>query len=148
MITLDKKKKERIPEAETKIETVQARALDPWPAAGARLARGRSSPSARRAATRRGDCARSSTTWGPASSRPALARRPPSAAPVSPRPSLLSYFATRHLGRRRAPPGHQVFPPLGPPFLLREAVRPNPNIPFLIGSESNYRCICMYYYDY
>jgi len=62
---------------------------------------------------RRGDCARSITTWDPASSRPAPARRPPSAAPVSPRPSLLSYFATRHLGRRRAPPGHQVFPPLG-----------------------------------
>jgi len=49
-------------------------------------------------------------------------------APVAPRPSLLSYFATRHLGRRRAPPGHQVFPPLGPPFLLCEAVRPNLNV--------------------
>ena len=78
----------------------------PWPTAWTRLARGRSPPSARRAATRRGDCARSSTTWGPASSRPSPARRPPSAAPVSLRPSLLSYFVTGHFARRRAPPGH------------------------------------------
>jgi len=28
---------------------------------------------------------------------------------------------------------HQVFLPLGPPFLLREAVRPNPSILFVIG---------------
>jgi len=53
-----------------------------------------------------GDCAQSSTTWSPASSRPSPARRPPSAAPVSLRPSLLSYFATGHFARRRAPPQH------------------------------------------
>ena len=102
----------------------------------------RSPPPARRAATRRGDRARSSTTSGPASSRPAPARRPPSAAPVSPRPSLLSYFALATLAGDEH---HQVFPPLGTPFLLREAVRPNPNILFVFRSESNYKCICMCY---
>jgi len=36
-------------------------------------------------------------------------------------------------------------PPLGLPLLLCEAVRPNPNILFVFRSESNYKCICMCY---
>jgi len=33
---------------------------------------------------------------------------------------------------------HQVRPPLGLPLLLCETVRPNPNLLFVFGSESNY----------
>jgi len=38
-----------------------------------------------------------------------------------------------------------IRPPLCLPILLCETSRPNPNILFVFGSESNFKCICMYY---
>jgi hypothetical protein len=70
--------------------------LDPWPAARTRLARGRSPPSARRAATRRGDCAQSSTTWAPASSRVATSSGAASALCSPGVPATVSAVLLRH----------------------------------------------------
>ena len=39
---------------------------------------------------------------------------------------------------------HQVRPPLGLLFLLCETVRPSPNVLFVFGSESNYKCMYMH----